>query len=360
MRHLRYRLRRVQAFFRLPGAFGFGLLLAFFAALSLCAAWMFRFLYQHPETGEGLDWVQAAYAVCSLFSFNPGYPLPDGPVAALYFALPLTSLLVLGKGLSRLGRALLDKEAWTMAMASTHKDHVIVCGLGRVGYRVTRWLLDLGEEVVGIESSASAACLRELEGSKVPILVADAQAAGTLSRAGVERARCLIPCTNNDLLNLNIALEAKRLNPKIRLVLRIFDDRLAENVDRGFDIDASFSVSALAAPAFAAAATRAPVDHAFSFGGENGGKKILLTICKFTVVPGSALVGYTLDRLEREFDVSVLLHRHGKDVDLHPPGERTLAADDGFVVSAELGALDRLAKLTPPTRQLKRPDKARG
>jgi hypothetical protein len=51
--------------------------------------------------------------------------------------------------------------------------------------------------------------------------------------------------------------------------------------------------------------------------------------------------------------VAVLLHRHGDAVRIHPPADAVLAAGDGFVVSAEIGALRKLAAATPPTRELR-------
>ena len=42
-------------------------------------------------------------------------------------------------------------------------------------------------------------------------------------------------------------------NPAVRLVMRIFDPRLAERLDRGIELDITRSVSALAAPSFSAA-----------------------------------------------------------------------------------------------------------
>ena len=41
------------------------------------------------------------------------------------------------------------KGEWQVAVASTFRNHIVVCGLGRVGYRVVEQLLQFGEEVVG-------------------------------------------------------------------------------------------------------------------------------------------------------------------------------------------------------------------
>ena len=81
---------------------------------------------------------------------------------------------------------------------------------------------------------------------------------------------------------------------------------------------------ALAAPAFAAAATHAPVDYAFAYG-EGDEPRSLMTITKFTVVPESSLVGWTIGRIEDEFDVQVLAHRRER-FDQHPSDDVVLSA----------------------------------
>lgn len=65
------------------------------------------------------------------------------------------------------------------------------------------------------------------------------------------------------------------------------------------------------------------------------------------------IVGWTLGRLEKELGVQVLgLRRVG--FEHHPPSDRELAVGDGIVVSATPEGLDKLACLTPPTRELGR------
>lgn len=347
--------RSWRAFWRMPGSRGFGVLLAIFLTVMAGSVWLMYAGYVNPEDGRSLRPAEAMFAVYSMLTFESVYPLPrEWYTAALYFVIPLMGLLVLGHGLVRLGRVLFDREAWEVAMASIYQDHVIVCGLGKVGFRVIRWLRRLGEPVVGIDPAKETRFISEVRRLKVPVVTEDARLSETLIHTGVEAASAIVPCADDDLTNLDIALEARRLNPKIKVVLRLFDDRLAQNIKHGFDIHTAFSTSALSAPAFAAAATRAPVDHAFSFSNVDDENLPLLTISKFTVVPESRLVGRSLEQLEEEFDVAVLLHRHEDKVDVHPSGDAVLAAGDGFVVSAEIEVMTRLAALTPPTKELRR------
>jgi len=84
-----------------------------------------------------------------------------------------------------------------------------------------------------------------------------------LEKAQVKRASAIVACTADDLTNLAVALEAREFNPDMKVVLRMFDADLAARVQNGVQIHAAFSTTALAAPSFAAAATRAPIDQPF-------------------------------------------------------------------------------------------------
>ena len=227
----------------------------------------------------------------------------------------MLGLVVLGQLLVRLGTALLNREQWERALASTYTDHVILCGLGRVGFRVVRWLHDLAQPLVVIEIDPANPFLEQVRASS-PGDHRRRAPPEILRQAAVERASAVAAVTSDDLLNLSVATEARALQPDIRVVMRTFEDRLAENLRQGFDIHAAYSASALAAPAFAAAATRAPVDHAFAFG--TGDQTALITVTKFTIVPESPLVGWTVGRLENELGVNVLAHRT-VGFEFHPP-----------------------------------------
>ena len=339
-----------RAFFRLPGSRTFLLTLAVFLAVAAAATIVLSVRYGRGE--DDLSTAEALYAVINLLFFNTVYALPeDGFTRAVFFLLPVLGIVVLGQLLVRLGTALTNREQWARALASTYTDHVVVCGLGRVGFRVVRWLHDLGEPVVVIEPDTGNLFLERVRAWGIPVIAADARRAEILEQAGIRRAASVAALTSDDLLNLSVATEARAMRPEIRVVLRTFEDRLAENLRAGFDIHAAYSTSALAAPAFAAAATRAPVDHAFAY--EQGTTNALITVTKFTLVPESILVGWTVGRLEDEFKVNVLAHRR-ETFEYHPDADAVLAAGEGIVVAATIDALNRLARLTPPTRFLRR------
>ncbi len=350
------RVRALQAFIRLPGSLGLAIGFAALAALVGVGALVLDVSYRGPDSGAELAPFEAFYVALSLVVVSPAAPLPaDAASRAVFLFIPLAGLLLVGQLVVRLTVTVLNRNRWETAVASTYSGHVIVCGLGRVGFRVVRWLLDLGEEVVVIDLPEDPDQLHDqVRAWGVPVVGADARRVDVLTDAGVARCSALIPITDDDLVNLSVATAARSVNPGVRVVLRTFDDRLAANLQQGFDIYRAYSTSALAAPAFAAAATHAPVDFAFAYGDGDGDEaRNLMTITKFTVVAESPLVGLTLAEVEQRLDVQVIAHRRSAFVQ-HPSNDIVLEVGDGFVVSAGADALDRLACLTPPTRELGR------
>jgi Trk K+ transport system NAD-binding subunit len=155
----------------------------------------------------------------------------------------------------------------------------------------------------------------------------------------VERASAIITCTQNDLTNLEIALVARELHQDIHVVLRMFDHDMAQKTARGFNISTAFSTSALAAPAFARAATRADIAHAFYVGDQ------LLNVSEMTISSRSSLIGQKVCDLESQLDFSMVLHSRKGQVDLHPSPDITLQAGDQICVFASLDVLNRLERM---------------
>lgn len=129
------------------------------------------------------------------------------------------------------------------------KGHVIVAGLGSIGYRLVRELVKSGETVVAIEQQEQGDFVRAAR-ELSPVILGNARTAETLRRAGLAGARALIAATDNDLVNLGAALAAKRARNDCRVVVRVFDSDLAEKMQHSLGVDAVRSASAAAAPTF--------------------------------------------------------------------------------------------------------------
>jgi voltage-gated potassium channel len=315
--------------------------LAIFALLLCSGTLALRLFYLDPETGQRLDWAEALYATFMLVLAETVLPFPKTPgLQILFFIVPPVGLAAAVDGVLRFGVALFNrhqrKEAWQVAIASTYRDHIVVCGLGRIGYRVVKELLRLGEDVIGIERNAEGPFLEEIRRMNVPVLLGDARKQESLEKARIQDASAIVICTQDDLTNLDVALEARDLKPGIKVVMRMFDAQLTEKVRRGFDIHTAFSTSALAAPVFAAAATRAQIDQSFYV------DDVLMNVARATVQAGSALEGRTVAQVEEELDITVVLHKGTDSFDPHPAPGVTLHAGDCLVVFASLESLARL------------------
>jgi Trk K+ transport system NAD-binding subunit len=145
---------------------------------------------------------------------------------------------------------------------------VLVCGLGQVGFRVARLLARLGETTSVLSVDAREEFSQELVPFGVTVEIGDARADRCLLAAGVSDAETVIACTDDDLVNIEIALDAKRLNPGVRVVARLFDQTLARRLTQSGIVDQAFGMSALAAPAFAAAAMGREIVGQFEWQGK--------------------------------------------------------------------------------------------
>jgi Trk K+ transport system NAD-binding subunit len=150
--------------------------------------------------------------------------------------------------------------------AQRMSGHAVVAGLGTVGYRVGRLLHDSGIAWAGLDRAPDPR-YAEAAGASAPVLTGDVRLPENLERAGIRDAACLFACTDNDLANIEACLQARRLNPGIRTVARIFDDVLASRVAGTFGVDAAVSATRVAAAAFVGAAIDERALRTFDIGG---------------------------------------------------------------------------------------------
>ncbi len=306
-----------------------------FLILVLVGTVTLRFAY---DADRPLSWGDALDTTVKLMFFETTHEYPrTWPAQVIFFLWPLLGLVLVVNGVVQFWTALFNRrerrEAWEVAVASTYRNHIVVCGLGKVGYRVILHLLGMQYEVVGVEKNPEARFLPLIRQKKVPVIVGNARQRDVLEKAGVRAASAIVAATEDDLTNLDIGLEARLLNPNILVVLRLFDQDLAERVREGFGFQAAFSTSALAAPALAAAATRAAVEYSFYL------NDVLLNVSRLTVNPGSALDGRRVGEVEQELDLSILFVSDPSGADFHPPADRMLKTGDQLVVFASLEAL---------------------
>jgi voltage-gated potassium channel len=256
-----------------------------------------------------------------------------------HFAMPIVGLIILAQGLADFGSLLFNRRArnkeWEMAVASTMNRHIVLVGLGHLGYRVAQKLYERGESVVVLELNPrthTAAAAREMG---IPIIQVDARYPGALEGANIQEARTIILASQEDAMNLQIALKARSLNPDIQVVIRIFDEDFAHALQKQFGFIA-LSATEMAAPVFASAASGVDVTNPISIEGQQ------LSLARITIPPSSRLADKTVGYVEDNYHLNIILLRHGQDSEMHPTDTRPLHAGDTL---AALGGPEELSRL---------------
>lgn len=146
------------------------------------------------------------------------------------------------------------------------EGHVIVCGFGHLGQSIVQLLLNLNETVVVITEEVRRTPAVSLDAPGLRIIRADARERAALEEACVTGARSVIAAADDDLTNIEIALDIARLAPTVPVVVRLFDQNLARMLEKSFDVRRALAMSAIAAPVFASAALNDPLFARFRLG----------------------------------------------------------------------------------------------
>lgn len=211
----------------------------------------------HLYYQDGIPLHQAIQIMYFLMLAEPTYGEPPDSmiVEAVVFTAPLVGIMVVFDLLARFSLHVFSKKTnqreWVDLVASTYKDHIVLCGLGRVGRKVFRELVELGESVVCIERDEDAPGVRLARMSDHPVIIDDARIDNVLMKAGIKRAKAVLAVTDDDMVNLEIALDARKYNERIRIIARIHDEKLGRKLTRGLAIDGVYSTTSIAAPFFA-------------------------------------------------------------------------------------------------------------
>ena len=126
------------------------------------------------------------------------------------------------------------------------KNHVIVCGLGRLGYFIAEELLKRGEKIIIIEMNENSEHIDYFRRLGAEVYVGNARLPRVLKDANICEAKAVMSVINEDYINLEIGLNARSFKPDVRLILRIFDESMAEQIKEHLDIHLTLSMSAVA------------------------------------------------------------------------------------------------------------------
>ncbi|WP_079932943.1 TrkA family potassium uptake protein [Carboxydocella sp. ULO1] len=134
-------------------------------------------------------------------------------LALILYALGLIgALIVEGDLFDLLGRRKMKQEIAKL------RDHIIVCGAGRVGKQVIERLKKERTPFVVIEQKEHL--FNSLLEEGVLAILGDASMEEVLRKAGIERAKGLVSAIPGDANNVFVTLTAKEINPGITIVAR--------------------------------------------------------------------------------------------------------------------------------------------
>ena len=299
-------------------------------------------LFQRYEPENHHSLLRATYYTwCLVFGEAPEEFPTSRVLQSLFFLVPILGLTVIIEAIIDLATVLrnrrLCERSWCVIMASSLSDHIVLVGFGRLGYRTFHLLRRLGRQVVVIERDADNQFLEDVRRDGSPLLIGDARREALLEDANIRKARSIILATNDDLANLEIALDARRLAPAIRVVVRLFDQNMADKIRDGFNIHIAMSQSGLSAPAFATAAIEPSIINSMVVGNQ------LVVIQRWSVREGGPFCDKTVGDLLVEFGCSVIERRSQNQAGcLFPdPATRLLPGDEILVQ----GVYDQLLRL---------------
>lgn len=300
--------------------------------------------YMLHDPVKGDFWRSLYFTWLLIFGQPPdSFPRDSILLRVIFFFAPLVGLLIVIETIVEFALTVRDRRrserSWCVTMAQSMSDHIVLVGMGRLGYRTYRLLRRLNQAVVVIERQADDQFLDVVRADGSPLLIADARRDTVLTDANVANARSIICATNDDLTNLEVALDARRMNPKIRVVLRMFDQTMADKVREGFNIRTAMSQAALSAPTFAMAAMDPSIANTFAIDDE------LLIMQRWVIRRESPLHGRTVADLLNDYQFcTVRQQRSDGSVRLFPAASAKFEAGDELVVQGAFAALVELRK----------------
>ena len=99
------------------------------------------------------------------------------------------------------------------------EGHYIICGYGRIGTIIVKYLKEITDKIVIIENSSEVVS-KIIKEEKIFALLGNAVDLEILSSAGIKKAKCLIATLSQDADNVFLTLTAKQLNPNLTIMSR--------------------------------------------------------------------------------------------------------------------------------------------
>jgi len=258
----------------------------------------------------------------------------------LYVIGNVIQFLVEGRIRIILGRRKLDKQINEL------KNHYIICGYGRIGRVLCRYLFQRNLDVVVIEKDQERIPILDEDGTLY--VLGEATEEANLVRAGIDRSKGLITALGTDAENVFLLLTARQLNPELYVVARASQNVTkktltaagANMVVSPYDVGARRMAHAILRPSVIDFLELAFADESTD-----------INIEEIQVSASSKLIDVTLkdSGIRQNFNLIIIAV---KKVDgsmlFNPLAESKIAADDTLIAVGERKNLAKLEKILNP------------
>jgi len=260
-----------------------------------------------------------------------------GIFTMFYTAAEMIRAIISGEFRSALGRQRMEQSLAGI------KDHLIVCGYGRVGQLVAREFAQQRVDFVVVDEREDL--LSRFNLGRGIALPGDATSDEVLKRAHVERARALVTVVGSDADNLYITMSARLLNDQLFIVARAESEQAEQKLIRAganrvvspYTIGGLRVAQAVLRPAvvdFIELATRS--EH------------LELQMEETRVTSQSPLAGKAVQESRLRQDLGIIIVAIKKPTGhmvFNPPSDTLLEAGDTLITLGPRVQLDRLERL---------------
>ena len=298
----------------------------------------FLFQFYYPDT----TFIYAFYATAILLLggyadlFGNFEPIASIPPWLQFFALSLTVIgtAFVGVLYAALTEALLSAKFQLLRPRPIipQKEHLVIVGLGKVGQRVANYLKQVKQPQVGITFNPD---FDRTILSDIPLIIGNLKESFT--QANISNAKSIIITTENEMLNLEIALMTRLINPESRLVIGAYRKGLSQRLTHLLKNAQVISSYAVAAEAFAGAAFGENIISLF----RQQNKTVLVT--EYNIESNDTLNGLLIAEVSYGYDVVVIFYQTiSQEIKLMPSPEIRLKVGDRIVVLATVDGLQRI------------------
>ena len=257
-----------------------------------------------------------------------------GVGTALFTFSAVLEVLVEGHMRALIRRRRMEREIAEMT------GHTVVCGLGRVGQEVARFLLASGRRVVAVDRDEG-----RLAALGCPFVLGEATDDDVLLRAGIERAGALVAALDTDADNLFVTLACRAMRPDLQIIARARNEASEPKLRRA-GADRVVNPQQLGGDRMAAFVVQPHVVEFMDVVMHDN--EIEFRLEQFLVPAGSAIAGQSLRSAgvrDRSGALVLALRRPGGDFVTNPAAETEVGAGDVMIGIGTRDQLERLGQM---------------